>query len=312
MEIAEFIVFLTTKNIFTTYVSICYDKIKFGFKSQNLCLIPTTQGAACGFRKDEKLMDKSMETYKEATQTIIHFTNCPYQVFTSEHTADEVEKAYHTAAERGRKEGFTPLLVISSDTLAESLEYLEKDSYSKEKVMQQPHMDVEKMLKEQYEDMVESYQEMEEDELRDTWYAQTGEEMEEEFGETINEFSSIESFTDDSINETILLEIPVKNPWEVIAWVPMGGWNECPAAEEMMEVCRYWYTKYGAVPALVSSDTLEFVLEEPVADEEMALQAAKEHFAFCSDRVFQGTETETITELASCISKSKYWFFWWD
>jgi len=260
-------------------------------------------------------MEKSMETYTEETQTIIRFVNCPYKVFTSENTADDVEKAYHQAAKRGSKEGFTPLIVVSSDTLAETLEDLEKDSYSKEEVIQQPHMDVEKMLMEQYEDMVEEYQEVDEEELRDNWYAQTGEELDdsfEEFGEGINEFGSIESYTDDGIEETILFEIPVKNPWEVIAWVPMGGWNECPDAETMMEVCRYWYTKYGAVPALVSSDTLEFVLEEPVADEEMAMQAAKEHFAFCPDRVFQGTETETMAELASCISQSKYWFFWWD
>lgn len=261
-------------------------------------------------------MDKSMEAYTEATQAILNSINCPsYQVFTSEHTANEVEEAYHEAAKRGKSEGFTPLLVISSDTLAETLEYLDKDSYSKEKVIGQPQMDVKKMLMERYEEIVESYQEVDEEELRENWYAETGEDLDESFegfGEEITEFSSIESFTDDGINETILLEIPVKNPWEVIAWVPMGGWNECPAAEEMMEVCRYWNQKYGAVPALVSSDTLEFVLEEPVADEEMAMQAAKEHFAFCIDRVFQGTETETMAELASCIRKSKYWFFWWD
>lgn len=260
-------------------------------------------------------MGNPAENYTESTKKILACIDCPYQIFTSENTAEDVAQSYHDAARRGKEEGFTPLLVVSSDTLAETLEYLAKDSYSREKVIGQPHMDVEKMLMEQYEEMIESWQEADEEEIRENWLAQTGEELEdsfEEFGEEINEFSSIESFTDDGINETILMEIPVKNPWEVIAWVPMGGWNECPAAEEMMEVSRYWNQKYGAVPALVSSDTLEFVLEEPVADEEMALQAAKEHFAFCSDRVFQGTETETMAELASCISKSKYWFFWWD
>lgn len=260
-------------------------------------------------------MSQPTEQYTEATRRIISCVNCTYQVFTSESTAEEVEESYKQSAERGKKEGFTPLLVVSSDMLAETLEYLDKDAYNKEEIIHQPELDAEKMLMEWYEEIVEEYQEMDIEETKEAWYNQTGEELEEsfdDFGEAISEFTSIGLSSNSGIEETILLEIPVKNPWEVIAWVPMGGWNECPAAAEMMEVCRYWYTKYGAVPALVSSDTLEFVLKEPVSDEQQSLQAAKEHYAFCHDRVDQGTETGTMAELASCISKSTVWFFWWD
>ena len=148
-------------------------------------------------------------------------------------------------------------------------------------------------------------------EVKQTWYDETGEEF-EGVGEEVTEFSSCFSYGEGGIVETILFEIPVKNPWEVIAWVPMGGWNECPAADDMMEVCRHWYTNYGAIPALISSDTLEFMLEKPVSDLDTARKLAREHFAFCNDRVYQGTETGTIDELAYCISKSTVWFFWWD
>lgn len=256
-------------------------------------------------------MDKSMDTYSEATKKIINYMNCPYQTFTSNNTPEEVEEAYKQAAERGKKEGFTPLLLVSSDTLADTLEYSAQESYSKEEIIQQQEMDAEKMLQEWYEEMAEDYIEMDAEEMQRRWREETGEEL-EEYGEEINEFSSLSSYTHDGIEETILVEIPVKNPWEVIAWVPMGGWNECPAADEMMEVCRYWHKKYGAVPALISSDSLEFALEKPISDENEARQAAKEHYAFCHDRIDQGTETGTIDELANCISKSTVWFFWWD
>ena len=26
----------------------------------------------------------------------------------------------------------------------------------------------------------------------------------------------------------VLAEIPVSRPWEIFAWLPFGGWNECP------------------------------------------------------------------------------------
>lgn len=48
-----------------------------------------------------------------------------------------------------------------------------------------------------------------------------------------------------------LAEIPTVNPWEVFAWLPFGGWNDCPDSEDMMAVFQYWYEKYGAVPACI-------------------------------------------------------------
>ena len=92
----------------------------------------------------------------------------------------------------------------------------------------------------------------------------------------------------------------------------MGGWNECPAPEEMISVCRYWYKKYGAYPAVITHDTIEFYVEKPVTDEEEAWELAKEHFAFSSDRVYQCTATYTLGEVAECLMNSKVWFFWWD
>lgn len=240
--------------------------------------------------------------YSQTTQEIINKVNCPYQVLSKGSTVEEANEIYKAAVKRGKTEGFVPVFVVSDDVLAEWLGVLEDDSYSKEKILSQPQQDTEAILQKYYKEYLEDYDDEAIQELMG----------EKECGEQILELSSFMSYDGSGIQETILFEIPVKNPWEVIAWLPMGGWNECPEASEMMEVCRYWHEQYGAVVAAVSHDTLELVVEKPVSDEEQAWKLAKEHYAFCPDRVDQGTETGTIGEVADCISMSTVWFFWWD
>ena len=111
--------------------------------------------------------------------------------------------------------------------------------------------------------------------------------------------------------ECVVLHLPTEKPWEAASLVPMGGWNECPDPLQMSVILKYWYEKYGAVPAAVTHDTLELVLPEPVPIEK-AFEVAREHYLFCPDRVTQCTESGTIGELAGDLSVSKVWYFWWD
>ena len=60
------------------------------------------------------------------------------------------------------------------------------------------------------------------------------------------------SYWDDDTEMTyplILAKIPVKNPWEIFAYLPFGNWNECPGTEDLMAVAKYWFEQYSAVPA---------------------------------------------------------------
>lgn len=106
-----------------------------------------------------------------------------------------------------------------------------------------------------------------------------------------------------------LVEIPTVNPWEVFAWLPFGGWNDCPDSEDMMAVFQYWYEKYGAVPACIGFDTLECIVPKPVSEAD-AMALAKEQYAFCSDIVEQGMGS--ISALAEELKQSTVWYFWWD
>ena len=109
----------------------------------------------------------------------------------------------------------------------------------------------------------------------------------------------------------ILAKIPVKNPWEIFAYLPFGGWNECPNTPELMAVAKYWFEQYGAVPAVMTHDELEFLLPVPVSEKE-AVDVAVELYGFCPDVIYQGPEEATVGALADVLRQSTVWYFWWD
>lgn len=65
---------------------------------------------------------------------------------------------------------------------------------------------------------------------------------------------------------------------------------------------------YGAVPAALSHDELEFILPEPVP-REAAPGLAVEQYAFCPDL---DQNIDSPEALADGLSKSRVWYFWWD
>ena len=109
----------------------------------------------------------------------------------------------------------------------------------------------------------------------------------------------------------ILAKIPVKNPWEIFAYLPFGGWNECPDTQSLMAVAKYWFEQYGAVPAAMTHDELEFLLPAPVSQEK-AMDVAVEQYGFCPDVIDQGPEDATVGALADVLRQSTVWYFWWD
>ena len=111
--------------------------------------------------------------------------------------------------------------------------------------------------------------------------------------------------------EMLLLQIPTDDPADIPAYLPFGGWNDCPNAETQLAFTHYWREKYGAIPAaLDGADCLEFLVERPVTDPVGAKKLAVEQFAFCSDLPFQ--VFEDFEQLTEFIHQSRQWYFWWD
>ena len=127
----------------------------------------------------------------------------------------------------------------------------------------------------------------------------------------VNNFASLIDYNTEKPYTTIIIaKIPTDKPWELAAWIPMGGFNACPFPEEQVVVFKYWYDKYGAVPAVVSYDTWEMHVKKPVQTKDEAMALALEQFGFCNDTITQGVGY--VNAFAGTLINSSVWYFWWD
>lgn len=104
--------------------------------------------------------------------------------------------------------------------------------------------------------------------------------------------------------------IPATESWHCPLVLGFGGWNDCPEAEIHAALARRWESNYGAHLVALTGSVLEYRVERPPDSAEASLALAREHFAYCSDIVTQGTED--LQTLAASLWKAHCWFFWWD
>ena len=232
---------------------------------------------------------------------------------------DPIMSAYSYAKRESVKEGFVPVLVRADDeTLWECLimnsdpESDSEDDYAfnpdkvdeyRKKMITAPIKDIKTVLGE----MIDQRREEAEDDEMD-WNKEVMGKIEGGY-----ENRRLSSYWNSESNMTcpvILAKIPVKNPWEIFSYLPFGGWNDCPDTPELMTIAKYWFDKYGAVPAAMSHDELEFMLAAPVPKEK-AMDVATEQYGFCPDIVEQ-EEEPTVGNLADMLWQSIVWYFWWD
>ena len=103
---------------------------------------------------------------------------------------------------------------------------------------------------------------------------------------------------------------PVKDGWQVPAYLNFGGWNECPDPVGHFLMMRKWHEKYGAELVGMNGDVIEMFVPRPPGSREEALVLAEEQYLYCEDIVVQGTQT--IESLAAGLLGNHIWFFWWD
>ncbi len=200
---------------------------------------------------------------------------------------------YFKYREQGKKEGFIPVIVDTDEIYFEQLEILlncdGESSISKiQKIVEEYH---EKMLAMPAQDG-KAY--LEKNHISADWDEA---ELEDD------EYEAEEHFT----RGGYIVKVPVTEPWRIWAYLPYGGWNACPKVSEHMAVSKYWYEQYGAYPAALSYDTIDYAVEKPVEDLE---KLANEIGTYCFDIVEQGCET--YSALALELKDSRIWNLWWD
>ncbi len=252
-------------------------------------------------------------------QAIMDYLDCECTYFPSMKDDDPIQAAYSYAKRDSAREGFVPVLVKVDETLWECLVMnADPDSDGSDDGAFDPDKVAEyrkKMLAAAVQDGKAVLEELtgqrraeaEDDDL--DWEEEVLGEM--EGGYANNRFTS---YWDPHLEMTyplILAKIPVKEPWEIFAHLPFGGWNESPDTPELMSVAKYWHQQYGAVPAAMTHDELEFALPAPVAKEK-AMELATQQYGFCPDVIDQGAEDATVGSLADTLRQSTVWYFWWD
>ena len=200
---------------------------------------------------------------------------------------------YFKYREKGKKEGFIPVLVDTDDVFFEQLEILLKCESERsisriKEIVEEYH---EKMLAMPVEDG-KAY--LEKNHIDAKWDEA---ELEDD------EYEAEEQFTKGGY----IVKVPVTEPWRIWAYLPYGGWNACPDVSVHMAVSKYWYEQYGAYPAALSFDTIDYAVEKPVEDLE---KLANEIGTYCFDIVEQGCET--YSALALELKNSRIWNLWWD
>lgn len=234
----------------------------------------------------------------ETAKHLIELLNCSCEYFPSGTNGGVVLSAYNEAFARREMDGCTPMIIVVDEMI---LENVKNCGQSPEELLSSTQIDVQKWFAERLTEWKNN--------MGEAWNNVVGT-IESEPSDISKEFSGFLDFgSPRKSKECLLAKIPVTNPWEVFAWLPFGGWNECPLPEEILWIAKYWYEKYGAIPAVMDYDILEFAAR-PVKDETTAMDLALEQFAFCSDIVFQGVET--IGRLAGGFTQSSTWYFWWD
>lgn len=253
-----------------------------------------------------------MAELTELEKGFVEFFDCDYEYFPEGSDYGQVLARFAQCQKEGQQKGFTPVMVTVDDVLLEALQLSCEDesgnfsgiedvrSFRKE-VLEEPYSDGATILKKRLDSYVED---MAEDDF--------------DFEELVGEYQqsnplpsplSITGDDEDSCTALFIVKVPVTEPWKIFAYLPMGGWNDCPTNREFMAISKHYYDKYQAVPVAMTHDVVEYEVAKPITTPEQAMDEAKMHYGMCSD-ILQNFDSLGL--YAGTLVNSKFWYFWWD
>ena len=215
----------------------------------------------------------------------------------------DIEKKYLASYKEGKEKGFTPVFLVLYNTLLEKFE-IDMEDEDTDNIM-----DIVKSNLEKYKDInaVEFLKKFQKENTEDSRESIDDYFTEKDYkyddSEKYNlELSTLFDYDNYLKDNVILVKVPSTKPYEILAYFGMGS--------EGIATVKYWYEKYGAVPAAITYDEIEFYVERPVQTFEEARKLAIEQYAFCYGLLWECYDT--LDELASAIYKNVQWYFWWS
>ena len=216
----------------------------------------------------------------------------------------EVSKKYLTLYKEGKEKGYTPVFLTVDEYLLKTFEISMKDENTDNMIdIFNKNLEKAKNI-----NPIELFNKFIEQSM-DKYFTEDDYKFDDSNKNNLK-FLTIFNNEGNLKDNVILVKVPTTKPYEVLAYFGMGGYNECPFPAEQVAVAKYWYEKYGAVPAAITYDEIEFYVERPVLTFEEAKKLAIEQYAFCYGLLWECYDT--LDELASAIYKNVHWYFWWS
>lgn len=114
-----------------------------------------------------------------------------------------------------------------------------------------------------------------------------------------------DGFALEGARRLFLLKVPVDVPWRVFEKIPFGGFGCCPENGVHMAFARRWHEQYGAVPAILSDCSVQYLLPALARpDDSLNRQLVN----YCPSL----TEYIHPEEFADQFAQVRVWFFFWD
>ena len=216
---------------------------------------------------------------------------------------EEVSKKYLTLYKEGKEKGYIPLFLTVDEYLLKTFEISMKDEntdnmidiFNKnlEKAKNINPIELFNKFIEQNADSIKSN--VNEDFTKNNYEINDSNKNNLKFLTIFNNEGNLK-------DNVILVKVPTTKPYEVLAYFGMGS--------EDIAIVKYWYEKYGAIPASITYDEIEFYVERPPQTLEETKKLAIEHYAFCYGLLWGCYDT--LEEAASTIYKNAHWYFWWS
>lgn len=256
------------------------------------------------------------EQMTSSAEELVKFLGCPCTFFAPMSDDEPLMAAYRKALhESNQTGGFVPVIVVPSDTLLETLiansdEASNGEDYHPDNVaaFRKTMLELDTSNGEtELHDLVSIAEDLLSDDplLFERMINEKGGNV-----EVNHQFLSYWDYDTGRTQPVILARIPVSQPYDIFSYLPMGGWNACPNNASLMAISRLWQEQFGAIPSVISSDSVEYQVEHAVKESDSKDLAIKQ-YAFCPSLI-EESDGITISSHATALQSSTVWYFWWD
>ena len=243
--------------------------------------------------------DKLLADFKD-------FMDCPCTMLSAEADGEDMMKIFMQTLERGRKEGFWPLLIyVRTENLSGMVAQMKIKNEDRndlrayrKKMLNYPLPDARKLFDRWLNECISANKDSSKD-----WQKEIiGEPTEVELGTTF--------LIDNSFDGRLLLaEVPVKEPWQLLTWCPCEVLNPPISATQNTAVAKYLYEHYKVIPAFIDYQLIDFIPLEPIPGNEIE-QLTLDLFSYCPDWIYQ--DFFNLSNGKKMSKEGKIWSMLWS